>query len=143
MDRESVQPSEKSERMSTRRVMWLWLLVAVLALATIVVGTVAGYQADEASVLPDGEAALSIPQWGAALWTLVGATVVAGVWALAVTAVRARPVDGKRIVAPAAVIVAGLLAGAVVFLPFAVLSIFGAAWPIARLVGTSCHRATT
>lgn len=41
-------------------------LVVVLALATVAVGAVAGYRADEASVIDGGEAALNVPQWRAA-----------------------------------------------------------------------------
>lgn len=121
--------------MSTRNIVWMWLIVAGLALATFFVGMVTGYRADEASVITNGEIVLNLAQWSAALWTLVAATIVAGVVALAMTVRRAAPVDVKRILAPASLIVVGVAAAAF-FLPLALLSVAGVVWLIVGLVGT-------
>jgi len=104
MDRKPVQLTRGAKWMSTRNTRWLWLLVAILALATIVVGTVTGYRADDASVVPDGETALGLPQWRTALWILVGATTLASVSALVVTAVQSWRANVKRFTAPAALV---------------------------------------
>lgn len=120
--------------MSTRNMVWMWLSVAGLALATFFVGMVTGYRADEASMITDGETVLNLAQWRAALWTLVAATSVAGVVALAVTVRRTAPVDVKRVLAPAALIVVGV-AGAAFFLPLALLSVAGVVWLIVGLAG--------
>lgn len=120
--------------MSTRNMVWMWLSVAGLALATFFVGMVTGYRADEAAVITDGETLLNLAEWRAALWTLVAATSVAGVVALAVSVRRAAPVDVKRVLAPAALIVIGVAAAAV-FLPLALLSVAGLVWLIVGLAG--------
>ncbi|WP_430867451.1 hypothetical protein [Demequina aurantiaca] len=118
--------------MSTRNMILMWSIVAGLALTTFFVGMVTGYRADEASVAADGETVFNLDQWRAALWTLVAATIVAGVVALAVTVRRAAPVDVKRVLAPASLIVVGV-AAATLILPLALLSVAGVVWLIAGL----------
>ncbi|MFN3865582.1 MAG: hypothetical protein ACK4MD_02580 [Demequina sp.] len=126
--------------MRTRGVVWLWLLVAILALATVVVGAVAGYRADEASVAVGGEAAFGVPLWEAALWTLLTATALAAVAAIALTLARSGRVEVRQIAAPLALAVAGF-AGAAVFLPLALLGVGGVAWLTARVAGIPRERA--
>lgn len=117
--------------MSVRTGLAMWAGVAVLAAATVVTGAVAGYRADEASVIRDGEAALAVPQWSAALWILVAATALAGALALAATVRQARGAGARGLAAPAAVTAAGLV-GAVLFLPIAALGAAGLAWLAVR-----------
>ena len=135
----TVPRTEGGRQMSRNALLWLWGLVAALAVATVVVGTIAGYRADEASVIEGGETALAVPQWGAALWLLAGATILAGLAAMAVTLGRVRGTRERPLVAPAAVMVLGL-AGAVVFLPAALISVGGLAWLVVRAVGSPGER---
>ncbi|WP_353813753.1 hypothetical protein [Agromyces sp. SYSU T00266] len=68
--------------MFTRRaIIGYWILAAVLAVTTIVLGTLAGYHADDVAGAPDG----SIPPNDVLLgsvWPTAGLTVLAVLWAV-------------------------------------------------------------
>lgn len=126
--------------MNARNALWNWLTVAVLALATFVVGMVAGYRADEASVVADGESVLNLAEWRAALWTLISATVVAGLIAVVATVRRASGATVKRVLPPAALIAIGA-AASVVFLPLVLVAVAGAVWLILNLIRNPAQNA--
>lgn len=114
----------------------LWIVFALLAVATFVAGVIAGYRADEAAGIPAGQVAPDTALTSAALWFLVGATVATGLIALAATfSLRGR--GEERLVWPLVLVILGL-AGSLMTLFALVLSAAGAVW----LVAVAVHRRT-
>ncbi|MFC9918896.1 hypothetical protein [Agromyces binzhouensis] len=87
--------------MFTRRaIIGYWILAAVLAATTIVLGTAAGYHADDVAGAPDGSVPTNEVLLGS-VWPSAGLTVLAVLWAVTATvlgAVKTRQrerTDGK------------------------------------------------
>lgn len=112
----------------TRNSIWLmWTGVIALGLVTMVVGGIAGYRADAASILPPGQTDPSVQVWRTALWVLV-AVVVVGALAAAILTVRRLHQWQSSHLWWAVTLIGGGLLGALLFLPLGLLAFAGLGW---------------